>query len=410
MRVGVCLAIVVAFMAPVRVFASEAPTLVVAPDVGSTATQDSAVCQDSYRICPGDTLYVSVDGEELFTRECQVNGAGSISYPLLGDVPAAGTSCTALKTQLEDGLKRYLKNPRVMVTVRQYGQVGMSVFVMGEVKSPGVYPLASGSGLMQPLAAAGGLTEFASGELTIMKARTGASQPILLDQVANNGAEALLEPGDVILVQRKREARYAVLGEVPSPGMFDMPVRGEVRILDAITSAGLLAQNQDTQTGVKRSLMDDPARISDLEHAVITRGQTTIPVDLTALLRGDTNQNLALQPGDILTIPRRPSVRVYALGEFRIAGRLNLPDGAVVLDLLNAAGGTTQNAQPSDASLLRIVEGKPTSLPVDVGRLLSKGDLSQNVTLKEGDVLYVPARGESNQSAWRLLSILPLVF
>jgi polysaccharide export outer membrane protein len=183
-----------------------------------------------------------------------------------------------------------------------------------------------------------------------------------------------------------------------------------VRILDAITSAGLLVQNQDTQTGAKRSLMDDPARIADLEHAVLTRGQTTISVDLTALLRGDTSQNLALQPGDVFTIPRRPSVRVYALGEFRTAGRLNLPDGAAVLDLLNAAGGTTQNAQPSDAALLRIVEGKPTSLPVDVGRLLSKGDLSQNVTLKEGDVLYVPARGESNQSAWRLLSILPLVF
>ncbi len=207
-----------------------------------------------------------------------------------------------------------------------------------------------------------------------------------------------------------RRPALLVPGEVPSPGMFDMPVRGEVRILDAITNAGLLAQNQDAQAGVKRSVVDDPARIADLEQAMITRGQTTIPVNITALLRGDTSQNLVLQPGDVLTIPRRPSVRVYALGEFRAAGRLNLPEGAAVLDLLNAAGGTTQNARPSDAALLRIVDGKPTSIPVDVGQLLGKGDLSHNVTLKEGDVLYLPARGESNQNAWRLLSILPLVF
>ena len=55
----------------------------------------SSVC-GPYRICAGDTIFVSVDGEELFTKECQVNGAGTISYPMLGDVEAANATCAEL--------------------------------------------------------------------------------------------------------------------------------------------------------------------------------------------------------------------------------------------------------------------------------------------------------------------------
>ena len=410
MRCGLCLVLAVVLVAPASMARGQTAATVSAGAIGPGDVAFRPEL-DSYRICPGDTLSISVDGEPQLTRESQVNGAGTISYPLLGDVRAAGETCTSLAAQLEADLSKYLKRPRVMVTVRQYGQVGMSVFVMGEVARPGAYPLASGTAVMQPIAAAGGMTEFASGEITILKAATGESHTYLLENL--NGAtapsQALLQPGDVLLVNRKTETRYAVLGEVPTPGMFDMTLKGETRVLDAMTRSGLLQQTADARTapGPGAGILDDPTRTADLEHAVLTRGEAKIPVNLAALLQGDTSQNLVLQPGDVVTVPRRPGIRVYALGEVRAPGRQYLPENATVLDLVNAAGGTTASARPADGSVLRLVDGKPTPISVDLGLLLTKGDAKQNIALREGDVLFIPSKGAPNDTVWRLLWLVP---
>ena len=195
--------------------------------VGRADPAPSPAAPDAYRLVIGDTLSVVVEGEETFTRECQVNGAGAISYPKLGDVSAAGLTCEEVRAHLEEGLKTYLKHPSVILTVHQYGQSGMSVFVMGEVMKPGPYPLTNGAGYMQALAAAGGLTEAASGEITVLKGRTRQATTLLITDTGASGAASsvILEPGDVLLALRKREARYAVLGEVNKPGMYDMPTR-----------------------------------------------------------------------------------------------------------------------------------------------------------------------------------------
>jgi len=409
MRIGLCcLTLAAMLMAPAGMARGQMATLPAgAASVGASAAPLQA---DSYRICAGDILYIAVEGEQMLTRECQVNGAGTISYPLLGDVRAAGETCTSLGSQLTSGLGKYLKYPQVMVTVRQYGQVGMSVFVMGEVARPGAYPLASGTGVMQPIASAGGMTDFANGEITILRP-AGESHTYLLDQLTGTGGstQALLQPGDVILVNRKKETRYAVLGEVPAPGMFEMPGKGDVRVLDAMARCGLLQQNGGSQTPSAPDLVDSPTRMADLEHSVLTRGEEKLTVNLAALLQGDTTQNLVLQPGDVLTVPRRSGIRVYALGEVRIAGRQYLPEHAQVLDLVNVAGGMTSAARAGDSAVLRMVDGQPKSLPVNLGLLLSKGDAKQNIALQDGDVLYVPAKGPPNDSLWRLLYLVPRI-
>lgn len=382
------------------------------PTGTASSGKEGATSQEPYRISAGDTLSIVVEDEEMLTRECQVNGAGTISYPLLGDVPAAGASCAELKARLEKELTRYLKHPRVALTVEQYGQAGTSVFVMGEVKSPGVYPLASGAGLMQALAAAGGLTEFASGQISVLESRTGQARMVALGTSVSGGhpSNPLLQPGDVVLVDRKLEAKYAVLGEVPKQGMFDMAPRGDVSVLDAMEKAGLL--EPPSNSGVRRqiwpkSLLDDPTRVADLEHSTLTRGEEVITLDLAALLRGDTAQNLPLRSGDVLTVPRRPVVTVTALGEVRSPGRQTLPVGATALDLLNVAGGMTSRANPIHGRILRLVGGKATSIEIDFARLLSRAEMKQNVGLQEGDVLFVPPKGEPSPIIRSLISILP---
>jgi polysaccharide export outer membrane protein len=381
-----------------------------APAVVEGMTPTAA--SDTYRITPGDTLSVVVLGEELLTRDCRVNGSGTISYPMLGDVPVSGATCADLKCRLEEDLRKYLKAPEVSVTVREYGTTGMSVFVMGEVRNPGVYPLVGGAGYVQALAAAGGLSETASGEISLVKARAKQSYTFLLGEGESAGSVIgpMLEPGDVILVLRKREMRYAVLGEVPKPGMFEMPGRGEVRVLDALEQAGLLTPRTDpSSVAGPRDLLTDPARTADLENAQLVRNGSTVRLNLTALIKGDTSQNQALQSGDVLTVPRRQVLTVFAMGEVHAPGRYNLPVGSTVLDLLNAAGGTTTNARLSQGRMVRLVNSAPVSMPVNLGDLLGKGDQQYNLMLQGEDVLFVPARSAPND-AWRsVIAVLPFL-
>ena len=107
----------------------ETPTApATSPGAAAPVSANPSPIPDRYRIAPGDTLSIVVIGEDLFTRECQVNGAGTISYPMLGDVPVSGVTCGDLRTRLETDLGKYLKTPDVTVIVRQYGTTGMSVF------------------------------------------------------------------------------------------------------------------------------------------------------------------------------------------------------------------------------------------------------------------------------------------
>lgn len=365
-----------------------------------------------YRVAQGDVLNITTWGQDKFSQDCQVNGVGTISFPVLGEIPASGLTLGELQTSLQVALTKYLKHPQVSITVRQYGATGTSVFVLGEVKTPGIYPLISSAGLMQVLAAAGGPTSQASGQITIVKARTGEFVTAGIEQATGmTSTEAVIEAGDVIMVSRKQEAdesrRYAVLGEVPTPGMFDMPAEGEVHVLDAMQKAGLLSSGQSAGGEAGLTSIEDRFRTAELEHSLLTRGEVVVPLDLVALLRGDTAQNLLLQSGDVLTVPRRNLIGVYAMGEVRSAGRQQLPVGATVFDLMNAVGGVTGAARMGDATIVRQVGGKPEPIAVDLDGILRRADAKQNVQLQDGDVLFVPARGERSRDFWSFLPLLP---
>jgi len=379
----------------------------------SVRTAAPAVSQ-VYRISSGDILSITTWGDDHFTLDCQVNGQGSISFLELGDVPVAGMTCSEAKDRLEQGLRAYLKRPHVAVAVKQYGVPGTSVYVLGEVGKPGVYPIASTGGVMEALAAAGGPTLNASGQITVLKARTGEFRTIGLIKAASTtklSPEAGLEPGDVVMVDRKKEAdepgRYSVIGEVPTPGMFDMPVTAPVYVLDAMQKAGMLTTNPGETPGMHTSVLDELSRTADFEHCLLTRGKVVIPLNLTALLRGDASQNLVLQSGDVITVPRRAVITVYAMGEVKTPGRQMLPPNSTVLDLLNSVNGVMPSAKLEDAALVRIVNGKPVSVPVDLDRLLKKADPKNNPQLQEADVLFVPSRVARDRNS--LLDWVPYV-
>jgi polysaccharide export outer membrane protein len=96
---------------------------------------------------------------------------GTVTSPLVGQVPAAGYTCEQLQTELKEKLSQFTRSPNV--TVRIAEAKSRVYYVLGEVRKPGSFPLHSGEVLSQGLAEAGGLSEFADPAAVRLVRRAG---------------------------------------------------------------------------------------------------------------------------------------------------------------------------------------------------------------------------------------------
>ncbi len=135
----------------------------------------------TYRIGSGDVLEIVTWKEPDFSREeVLVRTDGFISFPLLNDVRAAGLTPTELKKSLEAGLKDYVSNPEVTVTIVTSGS--QRFYILGEVVNTGEYPLAKHLTVLQAFALAGGFTEWASkDEILLLRRENGKDVTIRVD-------------------------------------------------------------------------------------------------------------------------------------------------------------------------------------------------------------------------------------
>lgn len=147
-----------------------------------------------YKLGPGDRLGVTVFNEKELSLEVRLSDAGTLSYPLLGEIRAQGMTIGMLKQYLTDQLKNgYLTNPQVYVTILEYRQF----FVNGEVSKPGGFPYQPGLTVRKAISLAGGLTPRASQTkiFVIHEADpTGRARQVTLDTV--------LRPGDILTIEQ----------------------------------------------------------------------------------------------------------------------------------------------------------------------------------------------------------------
>jgi polysaccharide biosynthesis/export protein len=130
-----------------------------------------------YRIGGGDVLEIATWKEpELTRRDVLVRVDGKISFPLLGDLPAAGMTPVELTDTIQKGLTKYVTAPVVTVTVTNPGS--QRVYVLGEVLRTGEYPLTKNLTVLQAFALAGGFTQWASKDEIILLRKTGGKESI----------------------------------------------------------------------------------------------------------------------------------------------------------------------------------------------------------------------------------------
>jgi|SRR5688572_9287744 len=254
----------------------------------SPATAAPAAEPD-YQVGANDILKVTVYGHDDLTQTVVVQADGRFVFPLIGHVQAAGWTPKDLAGKIAVLLAGgFVRNPQVTVVVQEFRS--KSVFVVGEVSRPGIYPLSGAMTVMEMLSRAGP-TAGAGTEVVIVRPNRPVDRPVLPADVAAAGGAPLAEvirvnlreiqmghldrnvalrPNDTVFVTQA--ARIFVTGEVRNAGAFayspGLTVRQAISVAGGLTpdgSSGRLRviREVDGRSKEMKARLDDPVLPGD---------------------------------------------------------------------------------------------------------------------------------------------------
>jgi polysaccharide export outer membrane protein len=175
-----------------------------AQGININPNQETAQNTEEYLLGPEDILQISVWKDEVLTREVIVRPDGKISFPLVGEVQAAGRTVDDLRQEIVKEINEYVPDP--VVTVMMLAINSYKIYVIGKVTKPGAYTLGKVVNVMQALTMAGGFSPFADlGDIGILREESGKQVRIKFnyEQVAKGKhlkQNIYLKSGDVIVV------------------------------------------------------------------------------------------------------------------------------------------------------------------------------------------------------------------
>jgi len=314
-----------------------APEPVASPSILVNAEED-------YRIGPRDVIEVKVADADELSQNYEVRADGTFLMTYLNRVKAGGKTPDELARFIEDGLRgNYLKNPHVSVVVRQFNS--HTFIIQGLVVKPGVYQIEGRPSLLKLISVAGGLSE-------------------------NHGTTAF------IIRELKSKRMTAAPNEVGNSPSATAP---------SAASHGSQTQAGQTQTassapGPNKPDTDD----KDVEEAA---EYTVKTVNIAGLLKGRLEQNIFLEPGDTVSIPKADVF--YVAGEVNAPGSFPLGDGATLRQALALSQGTTSNAKMAEGVIWRTDDsGKLQEIKIDIGAVMK--NKADDVALQANDMIIVP--------------------
>jgi polysaccharide export outer membrane protein len=255
--------------------------------VAAGAAAQAAAQVTNYVVGPQDQLLVTVWEEQALSGKFTVEADGSFSFPLIGRVQAGGLTLRSVEDVLKSKLAAgYLREPQVSVAVEQYRS--QRLYVVGEVRNPGSYPLTGEMTLIEALARAGSATPDASGEVLIVRSRPGEDLdgPVLPDQ--RDAAEVIhvdladlqsgvlprnvsLRDNDTVFVPRAQ--LIYVFGQVRTPGAYAL--KKGTTVLQALSLAGGVSDRGATgRIRIVRLVGDKKMEVKAQINDVVEAGDT----------------------------------------------------------------------------------------------------------------------------------------
>jgi polysaccharide export outer membrane protein len=165
---------------------------------------EEAPAAPDYLLGPEDVVSISVWKDEHLTKEVVVRPDGMVSFPLVGDVAAAGRTVEDLRVDIAKRLSRFIPNAHVSVSLTKI--LSYRIYVLGRVTKPGEFMVGHHTDVLQALSMAGGLTPFAAeNDIKIMRRIDGDEQVFEFRYGdAKKGKDLkqniLLQRGDVVMV------------------------------------------------------------------------------------------------------------------------------------------------------------------------------------------------------------------
>lgn len=171
----------------------------------SSATVTAQNDPDGYGLNAGDILQVSIWREPELSREVLVRPDGKINFPLVGDINAAGRTPEDVQAEIVERLDQYI--PDAVATVAVINVAGNKIYVLGKVLRPGEFTATSSIDVMQALAMAGGLNQFAAGnKIKVLRRDADGRQRAIafrysdVEDGRNLQNNIILKSGDVVIV------------------------------------------------------------------------------------------------------------------------------------------------------------------------------------------------------------------
>ncbi len=216
--------------------------------------------------------------------------------------------------------------------------------------------------------------------------KVGGLTPTQVDDLLTSKLEGFVrQPRIDVVVKEYRSKKASAFGEIkvpyPGKGPGFYPLSGKTRALDFILSAG--------------SFTDQ----ADLKRVILTRRGKMYELNLLKAMEDDDNtQNVLLENGDRLLVHKLPQFRriqladnqVYIFGEVSSPGKYTFTGDANVLDVISRAGGPRVGAEMKHVKIIRGTPENPIVVSANIKRLLKKSDLSQNKSIKDGDIVFLP--------------------
>jgi len=299
---------------------------------------------EDYKLGPSDVIEVIVEDATELSISYQINSSGNIPLRFLGTTPVAGKTTDEVAKLIADGLRgRYLKDPKVYVTVKQYNS--RTFFIQGAVKSPGVYVVTGRPSLFRLITIAGGLQE-------------------------NHGSTAY-----IFREVKPKPEKLETGGQAKTEGSSDA-----------------LKEIVDKAKGNDKSLEIE----GEPDYELMT-------ANIGGILRGRLNNNIIVEPSDVVYIP--PADVFYVAGEVRAPGQYQLKQGITLRQAISLAQGAPFKAKLDKGIIFREdpVTGKFTEVPVDIASVMN--GKKEDMPILPNDVIYVPNSAFKSVSAAFLMAL-----
>lgn len=245
------------------------------------------------------------------------------------------------------------------------------VAVLGRVAQPRKLTLDTGDRVSDVLAKAGGLAPDADDKRASILRADGTVTPVDLEALLtrqDSAANLPLRPGDTLLISPAARGYAGIMGAVKTPGLVE--VKSNWHLSDLLAAAG------------------GPIEGAELSASSLRRADgTQLAVNLAPILEGvESAANLAVEPGDTLYLPSRSTSSVAILGPVKAPGRYPAGRTTRLTGLLALAGGTTNVAGITEATLLH-ADG--ASAPIRVQEALAAPGSAADPLLVDGDTVIV---------------------